>query len=827
VLVMEEYRFPSEEAKIGDVVYETIGDAFAAANASNENCTITLLRSCAAAARLPLNDAGTGEITLDLRGKTLTMTNQIRVTGRKLTITDSFSDDPAQQGGIISTYNEGRVIYLEGAESECVINAGKIVSKNYGAIWLAGFLTLEGTASVTCETGIAVYLNGPEARMIFRGDASITAKSNAIALYGGKTVDVSGNVKAYSADGATFYPEVGTINISGGNFRRGGTGNGYVVYTAGPSSVVNISGGTFENFSAANANPTVSATSNGGSVYVTGGYFNSYGVNPVYCAGSDAAGGFCEVKGGCFNKGIQPRFAASGYVNVLNEDPATKDTYPFTVAPGETAAVLTQGSYIYNYGSLESGFTGANQRALANGNSLLTLQKDITAASTVNVNSDNGYSVTLDLNGHKVSSSANPAISSANTFIITDTGSEGDFATSGAVAVEITAGSTTVNSASLFGANNAFEVKGGSLKINNGYINGGGTSDIAVSGGTVTIGGGWYAHEPNASYIVDGCGSKPEYLSYNGRSFGYHIIATKFAATVNDEGYATLEAAVNAAKTYNGSASTVVIKLMESTECNVALDMTNASGKPVTFDLNGQTLTTTVSQFISAANEFLLTDSSANPGTIESNNTRVIYLHAAGGAGTATVEKVTIKSTFDKSTNSDATASANSAVYIYSNSSATKTLNLKNGAKIITPKCHGIYAGGNGNSTPSFLNVENAEITSGMYCLYFATATIEISGDETSLVSSDLEGKRAIYCGSSNANAKCHITGGYFYNGDGTTSAINTNYASHITIGGGYYCAALDGKYKLDSGFTLQDCNVTHTHKTTGTSLTYKKKIAK
>ena len=74
VLVMEEYRLPSEEAKIGDVIYETVADAFKAANASDEDVTITLLRSCMAGERLTIGNGGTGDVTLNLNGKTLTTT---------------------------------------------------------------------------------------------------------------------------------------------------------------------------------------------------------------------------------------------------------------------------------------------------------------------------------------------------------------------------------------------------------------------------------------------------------------------------------------------------------------------------------------------------------------------------------------------------------------------------------------------------------------------------------------------------------------------------------------------------------------------------------
>ena len=818
VLVMPDYSMPSQEAKIGDVLYETLAEAFAVANASNEDVTIDVLRTCVATTRLPLNNSGTGEVTLNLNGRTVSMTNQIRIAGRKLTITDLSATSAESAGSIISTYSEGRAIYLENKDSELIMNAGKLVSQNYGAIYSLGAITLEGNASVTTpNTGIGIYMNGPEATLVMKDNAAIDAYSNSVAVYGGKTVDISGDVYATSREGATFYTTTGVMNISGGDFHRAGSGNGYVVYTAGADAVVNISGGYFENFGATNANPTVTATSSGGTINVSGGYFLSYGVNPV----GFTSPGVSRVTGGYFNKQIQPQYL-DGLVNVLNSDPATREDYPFTVAAAPVVAVVTQGSYTYNHAQFESAVAGANQRALANGAATVTMQEDA-EFETVKVNGDNAYAVNLDLNGKTVSSTSSPAITVENGAVLNI--SDGSAAASGELdagtgtAVSV-AGTLNVNNGSVVGTIN---VAGGTLKVADGHFYGA-NADITNNGGSVELGGGFFKNVPDRSMLNAKCTVVDAQETFNGRRYAFKVESAP-TVSMNGVGYGTLQAALVAAKNIGQEEKIIQIKLLESIVCDSAIDFSNNNGLGFVLDLNGYTISTDVTQFITTTADLTITDySNMNwTGAIVSSKPQVIYLHGSTGSSTVTVEKVTIKSTFDKATNTETGAAANSAVYVYSNGTGTKTFNLTNGARIWTPACHCIYGGGNTNSTPALVNIENAELTSGFYCIYFATATVTVAGDETSFYSENA----LTYCGTSNANGKMTITGGYFNRANGEDRPFYNNYLSHYTFGGGFYNATpSSNKSIIMEGFSMQECSVTHVHKTTGATLNYAVKCA-
>ena len=777
VLVMEEYKLPSEEARIGEVIYETVADAFAAANASDEDVTITILRTCFAGSPLILDDTGAGKVTLNLNGKALHLdaTNNIKIYGRNFTVSDAFSADPAQQGSIIASPAN------TGSYSVRIEDGGHL-------FWTGGNMKTTGYRAIYVTTG---------SNATFSGGTIVTEDQIAI------------------APGAS----AGTVNITGDILISTGATNSVYMW----GGVVNMDGGTVVNTSGA----AIYAYSNGSVANVSGGYISSGAVNPV-----GMSSGVCYVTGGCYNKAIQVPHATSPsgtkYVNTLNPDPATSEEYPFMVVPSAPtpAARGERGSYVLDFESFECAAKNASSTLGINS---VTLTSDVAVTSTA-VFSNASYAMTLDLNGKRITGDVSPVIrlASGSNLTILDSSDEGsgEVVSTGTTALE-TAGSLNYNAGSLVALSNAVRVTGGNFNVFGGYFYGGTSSDISVLSGKVTLSSGRYRNQPDANMFAEGCGPKPDEKSYNGRTYGYRVVTTDVAAEVNGEGYASLGAAVAAARAYNGSDASVSIKLFKPAVCSTAITITNENGKPVVLDLNGQTVTTDVYQFISVTGNLLITDSSSAPGSIESSNARVLYLHGTNGTSTVTVEKITIRSSFDKSKNSETGAAANSALYAYSNASGTSTLNLQGGAKIVTPKCHGFYGGGNANSTPAFFNIHNAEMTAGCYCFYFSTATVTISGDETSLYTYDLDGSGLSYCGTSNSNGACTINGGYFSRAGGTKAPFNTNYAGHYTFGGGYFNAAPGGKYKLVDGYSIKDCSVTHVHKTTGEELSYTKKAAK
>ncbi len=807
VLVMPDYWMPSEEAQIGDVIYETVGEAFAAANESDEPCTITLLRSCVAAKRLHLNGEGTGDVTLDLRGKTLSMTDQIRVTGRNLTIVDSAADEPENQGTISSSYSGGRVIYVDGADASCVVKAGNIISTAAQGMWTNGTIVMEGNSTLT-TAGSGIYLNGPEANLVVKDNVKISSEaSNCIYVNNARQADIGGDVTVTNSGAATLYIVKGTLNVTGGTYSRSGSGNGYIIYTEGANAVVNVSGGYFDNFSAGSATSIATATSGGGTINVSGGYFNSYGINPV----SRTSPGEAYVTGGYFNKGIQPTYAGS-LVNVLNDDPATCETYPFTVAEGEVVAITTQSTNTWNCGSIECAFKSANQRASANGNTTATLQTDVTAVSTLAVDPGNSYSITLDLKGHAITSSVSPVISTESGFTLNDSEEGGMVATSGYPVLNVAGGSTTVNGGMLNSAGNAVNVaSGGKLIINDCKVYSSGASDI-VSSGSTTIYGGYYRNDP-ASWLAPSAEAKRGAYSFNGMTFYYKVEAV--VATVNGVGYPTLADAMAAVVAYDGSDQSVTLKLKDDIQYNATMNLTHET-KPVILDLNGHVLSTTVLNLIyPTAGTLTITDSATKKGKITSSSYQVLYI---GGSSQVTVSDCVIEGTL-------AEASAWNA----------QTLILHGGSTVTTYSNARINATGfqtaiRMNNTGCKVTVDgNTEVSSGtnatrgFYTIINNNGTLTINGGsfwtKSTPTTADINAPSVIH--HSNGGAKTTINGGYFYGAEDRT--ISGNYGSIVLNGGYYDKAASSSKVSYGSGkaWTALDAPVTHVHQTTGKSLSY------
>ena len=179
----------SPEAEVNDVLYKTLAEAMEVVKASSSDCVLKLYRGCEAADTLVFSGAdGAGAVTLDLNGKTLATAYPIRVReGRKLTITDSSSDDPKSQGTINFSYDKGQSILvtdatvnIEGGNintlsetasyysvyytgtSTGAISGGVITNKNYTAVYIASkaSLDLNGTAAIYGSVNYAIYNNG-------------------------------------------------------------------------------------------------------------------------------------------------------------------------------------------------------------------------------------------------------------------------------------------------------------------------------------------------------------------------------------------------------------------------------------------------------------------------------------------------------------------------------------------------------------------------------------------------------------------------------------------------------------------------------------------
>ncbi|MBQ7575613.1 MAG: hypothetical protein IJT26_03685 [Bacteroidales bacterium] len=673
----------------------------------------------------------------------------------------------------INNYTAGFWCYGEGAQvtvSNGEINAKWIYFQNNGSN------TVSITGGTFTSSSYGVYLNGANARSFISGGS----------------FNSSGNPVVYVGHG--------TIDITGGVFSRTG---GNVVKTANDDSFANINGGYFTN-----TTDYAAIIASKGTINFSNGFVNSIGVNPV--SADDAGNAY--VTGGHFNKPIQPQFAKdsvdNNYVNILNADPATSETYPFTVSPSSVTpkvATVNQGSYTWENGTFESAIKNADVRAAANGESTITIDTDCSASTTSFVSGDNTYAVVLDLNGHTVSSSVSPVISSAGLFNLqdSDSGSGGEVSTSGATALEVTGGASTVYGGALVSASNAVNVSSGSLAVFGGALYG--STDDIISAATATIYGGYFNHDPSSWLASSASATNGSYL-VGGRTYNYKVEAS--VATVNGVGYSTLDDAAEATVNYDGSDETVILQLQDNLTYNQPLNLTHAS-KPVTLDLNGHILSTTVQDFIHPTSGTLtITDSQDKVGKITSDSYQVIY---SGSTSNITISNCIIEGTLGEATGNNA-----QPVILAAGSSITT---FTNATVYSTGKQTAIRLN-NANCT---VNINDSEISSGIASTESFNAIANNNGT-LNVNSGSLYAKSGaviIHSGGGN-NTISNINGGYFYGGG--TQCLRANTYGSMTINGGYMNIQPSGnKYVCGTEKQIVPLAdpVTHAHQTTGTTLSY------
>ncbi|MBQ7575271.1 MAG: BspA family leucine-rich repeat surface protein [Bacteroidales bacterium] len=468
VVVMPDYAMPTQEAQIGETIYETVGEAFDAANASDEDVTIKLLRSCAAAKMLTLGSAGSGDVTLDLNGKTLvtSSTYAVVVDGRNLTVTDNVSD-PTYVGGISSASgNTSRyVVYVQ--------NGGNLD-------WEKGNMRADGYRCLYVTSDATATLHDGE----FNSPGQI-----ALALgSSGKKLEVVGDIKVNTGASNSVYLWGGEAYLSAGHYYNT---SGALLYITGSA----------------------------GRAYVSGGYYSSGNINPI-ASGS----GIAYVTGGYYNKAVQSIYTfdpdGNRYGNEVNDDSEAEE-FPFKVVPiTEPVATGVRGNYVWDYASFDAAALNAT---LTLGANTVTLQKDIDAASTATFG-NKSYAMTLDLNGRKVNSSVTPAIEVPNgsnlTILDSSEDENGEIETSARLAVSV-AGTLNVNGGSFVSANTAVGVSGGTLKVLKGHFYGA-SADVAGSG-DITLSSGFFKNKPDAAMIEEDNAAISTSESFNGRTYNWEI----------------------------------------------------------------------------------------------------------------------------------------------------------------------------------------------------------------------------------------------------------------------------------------------------------------
>lgn len=301
-------------AQIDNTTYNTLSAAIAAAENGK---TITLLSDTSGQVVIPANK----DITLDLKGKSITHTGTTVYNLGKLTICDSSND---KSGKIISTGNVGVGV---GHNSTTTIEYANIEA-------------VEGAVITGYATGATITIN----------DGKFSASDNAVIAGNGNNTDDH-------ATGKPVRTNPNTINILGGTFTGNIKTNGYIacgIY-APWKDIITVSGGDFT------VNNGIGIVARAGQVTVTGGSFTCNGTakgkvgdknfdmdaaqsvyfdnsNPAYPAFNSETD-YIKLIGGTFSSDVTS-YVAENYTCIQNND-------KYTVKALNEVAVAKIGDILY------------------------------------------------------------------------------------------------------------------------------------------------------------------------------------------------------------------------------------------------------------------------------------------------------------------------------------------------------------------------------------------------------------------------------------------------------------------------------------------------
>ena len=368
-------------AQIDNTTYNTLSAAIAAAENGK---TITLLSDTSGQVVIPANK----DITLDLKGKSITHTGTTVYNLGKLTICDSSND---KSGKIISTGNVGVGV---GHNSTTTIEYANIEA-------------VEGAVITGYATGATITIN----------DGKFSASDNAVIAGNGNNTDDH-------ATGKPVRTNPNTINILGGTFTGNIKTNGYIacgIY-APWKDVITVSGGDFT------VNNGIGIVARAGQVTVTGGSFTCNGTakgkvgdknfdmdaaQSVYFDATDPAypaynskTDYIKLRGGTFSSDVTS-YVAENYTCIQNNG-------EYTVKPLKDVAVAKIGDILYPT------LTKAIEAVPDNGESAttVTLIKDSTEDVTIPANKK----VALELNGKTLTNKNDSTITVALGAELTVTG---------------------------------------------------------------------------------------------------------------------------------------------------------------------------------------------------------------------------------------------------------------------------------------------------------------------------------------------------------------------------------------------------------------------
>ncbi|MCC8080761.1 MAG: hypothetical protein LIO80_01885, partial [Lachnospiraceae bacterium] len=358
--------------------------------------------------------------------------------------------------------------------NDITVESGGILSVSGGTV--SGAITNSGTTSISDGTvsGAVTNASGASLTLSDSGTIANTIKTAGTFNMTGGTVSATG----LNSDNGAIHVTAGTINISGGAVTAEGD-KARAISTANGASIAdsNISGGTFMG-----SNLALLVQTGTTGLSVTGGTFitSESGMASVIDRADAIAVDVYDMSGEVITKDN-----SNYYSSTVGDYTVFVGSFPYKMTVTTTDGTIT------GYSSLANAIKAANSLS----------------GSTVKMFANAGYStsywtvsgtVTIDLNGHTISSS--PTSSSYGTLYVTGSLTLTDSAGGGYVknnssstygnAVRVyTSASFTMEGGTLTGKYGIYGSQYSTITITGGTVNATGTYAVQTLGGTITITG--------------------------------------------------------------------------------------------------------------------------------------------------------------------------------------------------------------------------------------------------------------------------------------------------------------------------------------------------
>lgn len=783
-------------AQIGDVKYETLADALAAANAGD---TVTLLADINTPEK---TYEITKSLTIDLNGKTVTGSGYdgvFEVTGENIKVVL----DATNGGKVIAVENSGSAgkyamaVWMCGAGSTLTINGGEFIQNitstndkqmdmiyaSAGTIIINSGSFTSGTPKWTLNINDSAYKNGT---------ANIIVTGGTFTGYDPRNAENEGKGTSLVADG------VGIDKNADGTF---------TAKSGMAAQIVDENGGSVKAY--ATLAEAIAAAKSGATVTLLSNTRENVTISKELTLdlnGHTLSGGTTAGKAALTNYGkLTINDSSEAQTGTIKRE--DNNTGGYYVIDNKGKMTINGGNVINDSG--KKGSSLIRNGGAEDDNAYPTLNiigGTFTQLNFIAIKND-ALSI-LNVSGGKITSNASAI---QNWYKATITGGEINgqlwtdaFAWDGGKST----GNTTISGNAKFNGEIVMDItsknvvpelniSGGDLNVTNWRI----TTEAANAGAKPAVSGGTFKHAIPEEYCADG------FIPTQNDDGTYGVKEGKYVAQIGDVKYETLEEAFAAAK--NGD----TITLLE--DCKS--DRINLEDKSVTVVLNGKTLTSTAAygvMFCAKNGNKITIDGTVegsklvgtlmitaktdghievNGGTYESNQYCPIYVNGAVNSENSTV---TVKNAIIKATNISSDQDMGCGVYLagYSTSvfeNCTITAPITGieirAGKLTLNNCD--VTGGNGEVTAD-ANGNGTTVTNAALAISQHTTKKPI---EVTINGGTFNGTAAVYQtdvqGTGSADVKIAVKSGTF---NGTISGETDG---TIAISGGKFKVKVDDKY--------------------------------